>query len=239
MGDGQLNEQNSNEQNYVKEPFLKRALDAFGYMFALNVCFVVGCLPIFTIGASLTALYAMCIRIQEGQEETVIAGFIYEFKRSFKQATQAFFLIVAILVFMFFQFIYINNYSGTLATFYSGFLIVECVALAIVSVFLFPLIARFENTLWNTIKNSAVLSITYLGTWIKIATAWVAPIAFCIIYPFLFMNLWYLWLLLLFGMIAWGCSKSFRRLFKKNSSRMEEARMAKEAAIQKNNEKNT
>ncbi len=67
-------------------------MDAFGTIFPLNVCFVIGCIPIFTIGASLSALYAMCIRLQEDEEETVAAGFIHEFKRSFKQSTIAFFV---------------------------------------------------------------------------------------------------------------------------------------------------
>ena len=67
-----MNEMTNNQDNKNsgrdKEPFLRRAMDAFGTMFALNICFVVGCIPIFTIGASFTALYAMCIRLQEDEE---------------------------------------------------------------------------------------------------------------------------------------------------------------------------
>ena len=58
-----MNEMTNNQDNKNsgrdKEPFLRRAMDAFGTMFALNICFVIGCIPIFTIGASFTALYAM------------------------------------------------------------------------------------------------------------------------------------------------------------------------------------
>ena len=78
-------ESRENDRGKEKEPLLRRAMDAFGTIFALNVCFVVGCIPIFTVGASLSALYAMCIRLQEDEEETVVAGFIHEFKRNFKQ----------------------------------------------------------------------------------------------------------------------------------------------------------
>ena len=93
-----MNEMTNNQDNKNsgrdKEPFLRRAMDAFGTMFALNICFVIGCIPIFTIGASFTALYAMCIRLQEDEEETVVSGFIHEFKRSFKQSTIAFLLLL-------------------------------------------------------------------------------------------------------------------------------------------------
>ena len=86
-------ESRENDRGKEKEPLLRRAMDAFGTIFALNVCFVVGCIPIFTVGASLSALYAMCIRLQEDEEETVVAGFIHEFKRNFKQSTIAYFFI--------------------------------------------------------------------------------------------------------------------------------------------------
>ena len=92
-------ESRENDRGKEKEPLLRRAMDAFGTIFALNVCFVVGCIPIFTVGASLSALYAMCIRLQEDEEETVVAGFIHEFKRNFKQSTIAyFFILLAIFV---------------------------------------------------------------------------------------------------------------------------------------------
>ena len=60
-------ESRENDRGKEKEPLLRRAMDAFGTIFALNVCFVVGCIPIFTVGASLSALYAMCIRLGPGK----------------------------------------------------------------------------------------------------------------------------------------------------------------------------
>lgn len=216
----------ANEQSresIKKDPLLKRCLDGFGNIFALNICFIIGCLPIFTIGASLTAMYAMSIRLQEDEEETVSAGFIHEFKRSFKQATTAFLIIVAYLFFMFMQFIYVNNNTGPMATFYTGFLFLECVLFALSVVFLFPLIARFENNLFDTWKNSIILAISYLGSWFKIGLAWVAPVLICLIYPEIFLYAWYLWLLIGFGAIAYGTSISIRNIFNKNMVKVEEA----------------
>ena len=102
-------ESRENDRGKEKEPLLRRAMDAFGTIFALNVCFVVGCIPIFTVGASLSALYAMCIRLQEDEEETVVAGFIHEFKRNFKQSTIAYFFILLAIFVMYFEFI-TNDY---------------------------------------------------------------------------------------------------------------------------------
>lgn len=206
-----------------QEPFLKRMLDAFGNIFALNVCFVIGCIPIVTIGASLTALYAMCIRLQEEEEETVVSGFIHEFKRSFKQSTIAFFAILLALVVMFGEFLLIRTVPGAISTFYTGVLILELILLALVVPFLFPLIARYNNKLSISVRNSIILAMTYKWSWIKVMVAWFAPIAFCIIYPEIFVYIWYLWILLIFGAIAYGTSTTMRKIFRLNEQRMEEA----------------
>jgi uncharacterized membrane protein YesL len=199
-----------------KESLLKRGLDAFGYMFALNICFVIGCIPIFTIGASLTALYAMCIRIQEDEEETVVAGFIHEFKRSFKQSTAAFGIIVVVLVVLYGEWLLVNTTTGTISMFYTVVLYLELLILALTVFFLFPLMARYENKLSVLIKNSIMLSIGYFWSWVKVAVAWIAPIAFFIIYPELFLAAWYLWVLIIFGAIAWGTSHTMRAIFRQN-----------------------
>jgi uncharacterized membrane protein YesL len=204
-----------------KEWRLKRGLDAFGNMFALNICFIVGCLPIFTIGASLTALYAMCIRLQEDEEETVVAGFIHEFKRSFKQATAAFGLVVLVLVIMYGEAVYVANSSGFMSLFYTVTFYLLLVMLGLTVFFLFPLIARYDNKLSVLIKNSFMLSVGYFWSWVKVAVAWIAPIAFFIIYDTLFLEFWYLWILLLFGAIAWGTSHTIRKVFEKNEERLE------------------
>ncbi|MBQ8924094.1 MAG: YesL family protein [Lachnospiraceae bacterium] len=206
----------SDNKNADTRPFLRRAMDGFGNIFALNICFVISCLPVITIGASLAALYSMCIRLQDGREETVLAGYITEFKKNFKQATKAFLVILAYLAVMLAEYIMINNIEGGISTFYTYVLLVEVVFFCLVVPFVFPLIACYENTLFNTFKNSFILSIGYLGSWIKIFIAWFAPIAFCVIYPTLFLYLWYMWLLFIFGAIAYGTSFTIRKVFNRN-----------------------
>ena len=217
--DVDINRQILDEQD-IKPPDtrtpMRRGMDAFGNMFALNVCFVVGCLPVITIGASVTALYSMCIRLQEGKEETILAGFITEYKKNFKQATKAFLVMLVALAVMFAEYVMINNIQNALSTFYTYVLLVEAVLFALVVPFTFPLIACYENTLLNTFKNSFMLALGYLGSWIKVFLAWVAPIALSYMYPVIFLYTWYLWLLLFFGVIAYGSSFTIRKMFDTN-----------------------
>lgn len=44
-----------------------QVLGAFADMIVLNVCFLIGCLPAVTVGASMSALYAAMLRQQRGE----------------------------------------------------------------------------------------------------------------------------------------------------------------------------
>lgn len=200
---------------------LKKGLDAFGNMFALNIAFVLTSLPIFTIGASLSALYAMCIRLQENEEETVWAGYFHEFKRSFKQATIAWLIILACLFVFWGEYTMINTVGGGLGQFYTIVLIIELALFAMFVPFLFPLIARYNNSLKMMFANAFMLSVRNLWSWAKVVLAWFVPIYICVRYPFIFISIWYLWLLIIFGAIAWGTSHTIRAVFKKTEEAAE------------------
>lgn len=139
-------------------------------------------------------------------------------------------MILLALFVMFFEFLLVKKVTGFLSTFYTGVLIVECVVLALIVPFLFPLIARYNNKLSVTVRNAIVLSITYLWSWAKVVVAWAAPIFICIRYPVIFASIWYLWILLLFGLIAWGTTHTMRKIFRLNEQRIiDTERRAKEA----------
>lgn len=212
------------ETNKFNQSGLRRALDAFGNMFAINVLFVVTSLPVFTIGASLTAAYSMSMRLQEDKEETVLAGYITEFKRNFKQATLTFLLLLAAAGIMLAEFLMIQTLEkgSLLAQFYTVVLIFEGLGMAFLLPFLFPLIAAYENSFWLTFKNAFYMSIGYTWSAVKILVAWLAPAIICLVYPVIFITIWYLWLLIIFGAIIWGTSYTVRKVFRINNKAYEE-----------------
>jgi uncharacterized membrane protein YesL len=202
---------------------MKKGLDAFGNMFGLNVCFVIACLPVITIGASLSATYAMAIRLQEGEEETILHGFIHEFKRSFKQATIAWLLVLVAGAILWAENVLINNDFTTpgITIFYTIIFYLELLLVALTLAFLFPMIGRYNTTIKLAFKNSLLLSVGYVWSAIKIIVAWWAPIILSIVYPMIFIYTWYLWLLLLFGVIIWGTSHTIRKVFKRNEEALD------------------
>ncbi len=198
-----------------KKNFVVRGLEIFGDVFALNIAFVICSLPIFTIGASLSALYAMSMRLVQKEDGPLIRGFIDEFKRNFKYGTLAWLIVLAATIGIWGEIYYVMNFTDTLASVYMVLVAVECVVYALTVPFVFPLIARYENTLWNTFKNAFLLAVSNLGKWIKVFLAWFAPIFISFYEPVVILSTWYLWLIFIFGLIAYGTSHSMLKVFER------------------------
>lgn len=203
----------NNKKHEDKRSFLLKAWEIFGDIFMLNVMFVVCSLPIVTIGASLCALYAVSMRMVNREDGAIVQSFLNEFKRNWKQGTIAWLLVVFAIVGIWGEIFYMTNFTGVMTKVYTVVVAIEIVALALILPFLFPLIARYENTLWNTIRNSFLLSVSNLGKWVKIFIAWFGPIVLSIAEPKVFFNTWYLWLIIAFGLIAYGTSHTILRVF--------------------------
>ncbi|MCR5654736.1 MAG: YesL family protein [Lachnospiraceae bacterium] len=200
---------------------LWRALDVLGNVFALNVFFVIFSLPIVTIGPSLAALYTMTFRVISGDDAGLFAGYKQAFKDNFKQAFAAWMLFLLACAVLFAENLYVASFSGPMVNVYKVVIVIEVALLCLEMPFLFPVIARFENTFWNNVKNSLLLAISNLGSWLKIFLAWVAPILICLARPQVFFMTWWLFLVLIFGAVAYGTTYTVRKVFDKVSSTQE------------------
>lgn len=63
--------------------FLSRVVE----LILLNIVFILFSLPIVTIGASVTAMFSITLKMVRGEEGGLINGFWQAFKNNFKQST--------------------------------------------------------------------------------------------------------------------------------------------------------
>ncbi len=201
---------------------LIRVLDVFGNVFVLNVLFVIFCLPVVTIGASTSAMYTMGLKMVRKEEGHMVRGFWEAFKSNFKQSTIAWLIEVFVIVTLWGMYTMVGNIDGAISSFYSVVFVIEFVVAVLTFPFVYPLIAAFENTLWNTFKNAFLLSVSNLWSWAKIFVAWFAPVFISLNYAFIILNTWYMWLLLFFGLIGYGTSHTVNKVFKKIATTQEE-----------------
>ncbi len=196
----------------------------FGDICWLNVLWLITSIPIFTIGASTTAIYTVMLRIIDHKEGKITKSYFAAFKSNFKQATLEWLIVlvafVAIAGELYFS--YALDFTGGLATFYLMLAIVELVIVIVDLPFLFPLTAKFDNTVWNTLKNSFLLAVSNPLSWVKIFLAWFMPFFICFWYQWVFLLIWYLWLICIIGLIVFGTSYTVRKVLRKISTAQEE-----------------
>ena len=127
---------------------------------ALNLVFLITCLPVITIGTALSSLYYVTLREARGEYGYLVRTYLREFKNNFKKGTIAFailFLIGAILLFN----IAFWFGTGTMpATILTGVLIAAMIGWFLIFTYTFPLIGRFENSTKQTLKNAFGLAMS-------------------------------------------------------------------------------
>ena len=163
------------------------------YACCLNLLWIVCSLPIFTIGASTTALYYASLKLVRDEESHIGAQFFRSFKENFKQATVLWLILLGVGLFLGAD-VYLvwhlrMNAAGTLAVLWTlclALLIGVCVVYVIVLEYVFPLLASVCNTNRAMLKNSFLIGTHYLFATVLIfavhfamffvAVAWFTPI---------------------------------------------------------------
>lgn len=155
---------------------IMRFLNRMGDLLILNLIVIVCCIPIVTVGATLTAMHYILIKMVRDEEGYLVRGFFKSFVRNFKQATLLWFIILAVIM----------VYVGDVLIFnYSGIVFPQAVVIAVVVVavfalmvmtYIFPLLARFDNSVKNTLKNAAIFAFANLPKTLLMLAIYILPI---------------------------------------------------------------
>ena len=197
--------------------FLSRIAD----LMILNLLFILCCLPIVTIGASTTALYSVTLKMAKNEESYIAKSFFQAFKDNFKFSTVSWLLGLLIAVIIVVDY----NVSPQLSSPFSNILMFFITALTIFYLFemlyLFPYIARFDNTFINTVKNAALISILNLPYTFLMIIILAAAVVISMFVSFSISGI--VWILCGFSLIAYINSLLFRRIFSKYEMGPEES----------------
>ena len=201
----------------LESPFMN-FLNKVADVMILSVVFMLACVPVFTVGAAFTAAYYMGFKMVKNEESYIIKGFFKAFKENFKQAT-AIWLLVLLLAAVMVADYRIILYSGI--AFASWMRIATLTVTVIVLlgiVFVFPMQARFENTVKNTIKNAFLMALSHLPSAFLLIIIYAVPYLILYFVPQLLPAVF----LLGFGCIFYFKSFVLLRVFKKYETTPEE-----------------
>ncbi len=160
-----------------------RFLNKVADLIIINILTFICCIPVFTIGASITAMHYVMLKMVRGEEGYITKDFFKSFKLNFKQAT-AIWLIMVAVVLVFVGDYYIIFYSGMeIPQALSIIIVVIAVMLFILSTYIFPVLSKFDNSVKNTIKNGIMMSVIAAPRAIGIALLTLAPLLIAAFMP--------------------------------------------------------
>lgn len=134
-------------------------MNGLGNLIVLNILTIICCIPIFTAGAAMTALYTMVMRMVRKEDGKIISGYFYAFKDNFKQATILWLIFGGLIAFMTFDIWLLRFITGTFGMVYRVILFVIILVFAMVLIHIFAVLARFDNTIKNTAKNALLFCV--------------------------------------------------------------------------------
>lgn len=138
---------------------LMRFLSKVADMIILNILFLITCIPIFTIGASMTALYYVTLRMVSGEEGPVSKDYFRSFKQNFRQATVIWLILMAFVLLLVYDIRSVWNGGGYVNTVVKILSVIAGAALVMVLLYVFAILAKFNNSVKGTIRNAVAISL--------------------------------------------------------------------------------
>lgn len=203
---------------------LMQTLSKIADLMWLNILTIFCCMPIITIGASLTAMNYMTLKIVRDEETYITKGFFKSFLQNFRQATiiwLGLLIIAAILGVDYFLVMDMTNTLGTVVGLAVG---AAAVLVALIALYAFPVLAKFDNTTWQTVKNAFVMSLMQFPKTLVIFFTY--AVSFCILF---FAFEWFpLFLFVGISGPGWVTAKMCNKLFAKLEEQIAAAQGPKE-----------
>ena len=190
-------------------------IDKFGDLFFLNIYFFITCIPIVTIGAAFTALYTVTNKMVKDDESPVKEAYFKAFRENLKQGTIIWIVDLIYLFLMYVQYSYVITSNSETARIIYVILGFEFILAAFAIPLQFPMVARYENTTFNLMRNALVFSLANLGTWIKIFFIWSFPSMLYFLNPRILVYTWFLWALFLTAFFTYVSSMLLIRFYDK------------------------
>lgn len=149
----------------------------------LNVLTVVCSIPVFTVGASMTALHYVMLKIVRNEESYITRSFFKSFKQNFKQATIIWLILLLGIVILVGDLL-ILKYSGmAFPDWLQTVLLAATIFFLFAVMHVFPVLSKFENSVINTYKNSLFMGILSLPKTIIMMFCWAIPAVVVIYLP--------------------------------------------------------
>lgn len=150
----------------------------------LNFLWIICSIPIFTIGASTTALYSVTLELAKENEDYIIKSFFKSFKKNFKNSTLLWLCILGISILLTVNCIFWPRFNSFLSYFVMAFVMFFIFLLLIISPYIFVILSISKLSIKHIIKKSFLLSMKHLPYSFVITLLGIVFLIASIMFPF-------------------------------------------------------
>ena len=180
----------------------------------LNIICVICCIPIITAGASITAMYYVTLKMVRNEEAYILRSFFKSFKQNFKQATIINLIMLLIGVVLYVDLNVSKAMQGGAGQIFQIIFMAFVLIYFILFLYVYPVLARFYNTIKNTIKNALFMAIRHFPYTVVMVIIAVCPLLLLLVKSYQIQStLFVLFLLMGFALIAYCNSYFLAKIF--------------------------
>ncbi|MDO5134404.1 MAG: DUF624 domain-containing protein [Eubacteriales bacterium] len=128
----------------------------------LNLLCLVCCIPVVTIGASLTALFYVTLKMARNEESYIVRSFFRSFKENLKQSLVINLIMLVTGLLLYLDLMISRGVEGTFGTVLMFVFTVILVIYLMLFMYIYPVLAKFYNSIKNTFTNAFLMSIRHL-----------------------------------------------------------------------------
>ena len=210
------------EEGSPFQRFLNRTAD----LLILNLVALLMCLPVITIGASLTAMHYVLLKMVRGEEGYIVKSYFRSFKRNFVQATALWLIFLVVWSLMGSNLYMIIRGSGRYPIWLPSSMLVGALLLIMIMIYTFAMLSRFDAGVFQTLINAVMLTFGEMPRSLEMLVITIVPPA-----AFFFSSI-LLPVLVLFGLSVPGyaCAMIYDPIFRKIEKQIaeEEANLPEE-----------
>lgn len=205
----------------IDNPFFD-FMGEIGDWVGLNLLFVLTCLPVVTVGASLTALYKVMMKKHRDEAPYPALLYLRTFRQEWRQSTALWLILLAAALVLGFDILYVSgawtqgNGSGLGAGIGRYWNVgLGCLLFVWLMVFsyVFPLQAWFDNSVGNTLKNAWRMALGYAPWTLVLVLLNALPLVCVALSPVLTYLLTPVYLVIGFSLTAGLGARMFDRIF--------------------------
>lgn len=182
----------------------------------LNILCIICCLPVVTAGASLTALYYVTMKMVRNEESYIFRSFFKSFKQNFRQATVINLIMLAAAALLYLDTRITKAMADPVGKILAMIFALFIMIYLIILLYLYPVLAKFYNSIKNTFKNALLMGIRHLPYTFLMLAVCASPLLILFI-PSFQVQMFLILVLILIGpaLAAYCNSHFFVRIFDK------------------------